>query len=796
MVPVNDVSGYPMASVIYIAAAAGAATTSAYAQVYATSYVNISSLYDNAFRAIYKSSQILEQLYMGFENGLMRIYPYKSLEVYLTQSSICYYNNQPITRYDPRCRIWYVLASPTDTIQYTPPYTGGSTGKLHITVSKRVIYNNSMIGVIALDFSMTSIDNIIISDASTTKYNFLIDTSGNVISYPGLDRNIVPVQTIFQMEPGISASQLNTIIAERSITTKLYKITKNGESWNANVQYLSTAKYVLVSLYNNKISDTSADTIFSEISRSMLVGCVLIGLFVSGFLIIGTTIVICQSNKISKSVMDLAEILKKIEKPNYEAETYQGGALELTNIGGNFANLVLAAKAGEKAFMKGDLTKALELFTATETLMREMKNLRGLSICLNNKGCVLKGLRRYGDAVNAFTDSIAIVMDQLRSESESKNKMAFKATLSYRKMNFANLYKEMKQYQIALALYKEAMTFARESDNAYGIAEISGNMGQLYIDMNMLYEAKQLMYEAYEMVKNKGDMPSLQQAMLNVAMIEDKLTNYILALQWYNAILKNHLTLNPYVKETCINSMHRIFVLQGKLNEATIIEPFITYRHEKSDIIFVLDCSGSMEGGRIATCRQNILSIIMNDLTDDDNLSMFTFSNIVVKIFGNMNKKHQMNEMRKLIETKTNIDGGGTAYYDALISSFQHAHSTIQGPGPGPGPGPGQQKHKWCITLTDGEDNQSRSQPSDVKRQLRLTPVNLAIIAACDPNIKIRADGRNTTVIEVFRDIIATAQSLGCQGILVQSGTSAQELSAAFRKVVQAMRSSDHIERF
>ena len=81
MVPVNDVSGYPMASVIYIAAAAGAATTSAYAQVYATSYVNISSLYDNAFRAIYKSSQILEQLYMGFENGLMRIYPYKSLEV-------------------------------------------------------------------------------------------------------------------------------------------------------------------------------------------------------------------------------------------------------------------------------------------------------------------------------------------------------------------------------------------------------------------------------------------------------------------------------------------------------------------------------------------------------------------------------------------------------------------------------------------------------------------------------------------------------------------------------------------
>lgn len=123
---------------------------------------NQSSIYDIVLRAIYKSSNIYDGLYFGFEeNGFYRYYPYVSFQEYPTFSYRCASNNLPVIGYDPRCRIWYVIAKNNTNIMYTSPCVDALTGNILITSSKRIMNGTNLLGVIGIDFSMNKIDNII-----------------------------------------------------------------------------------------------------------------------------------------------------------------------------------------------------------------------------------------------------------------------------------------------------------------------------------------------------------------------------------------------------------------------------------------------------------------------------------------------------------------------------------------------------------------------------------------------------------------------------------------------------------
>ena len=123
-VPMNDMDGLPLSSVSYIDGN-NLSNVGSY-------LLNETTIYDNALRAIFKSSDIYQNnlLQVGFINGFYRAYPYQKLDSFETLSSTCYYNNQPKIGYDPRCRIWYDIAKNDDLIHYASPLPSAKNNQI------------------------------------------------------------------------------------------------------------------------------------------------------------------------------------------------------------------------------------------------------------------------------------------------------------------------------------------------------------------------------------------------------------------------------------------------------------------------------------------------------------------------------------------------------------------------------------------------------------------------------------------------------------------------------------------
>lgn len=123
-------------------------------------YLNQSSILDNSHGAIFRSNPSFESgLYMGFNDGMMRNYPYQNVSYrYITMNYTCAHSNTWIIGYDPRCRVWYNLAinsGPDETV-FTEPYNDASTGLVMITIARTVKNrtDNSIIGVVGADVTL------------------------------------------------------------------------------------------------------------------------------------------------------------------------------------------------------------------------------------------------------------------------------------------------------------------------------------------------------------------------------------------------------------------------------------------------------------------------------------------------------------------------------------------------------------------------------------------------------------------------------------------------------------------
>lgn len=83
-------------------------------------------------------------------------------------------------------------------------------------------------------------------------------------------------------------------------------------------------------------------------------------------------------------------------------------ARDIDQIESSIRGLVVAIKFGNEAYYGGDVNKALRNYEAAERLMRDMGNLRGLGVCLNNKGNAFKRMdNRFAEARRNYEDAIA-----------------------------------------------------------------------------------------------------------------------------------------------------------------------------------------------------------------------------------------------------------------------------------------------------------------------------------------------------------------------------------------------------
>ena len=75
-------------------------------------------------------------------------------------------------------------------MQWSKPYIDSATGELVIAVSKAVLSNGNVIGVIGLDIKLTALANTIeASNVGFKGYPMVLDTEGTVIAHPHNNRD-------------------------------------------------------------------------------------------------------------------------------------------------------------------------------------------------------------------------------------------------------------------------------------------------------------------------------------------------------------------------------------------------------------------------------------------------------------------------------------------------------------------------------------------------------------------------------------------------------------------------------
>ncbi|RUS33479.1 hypothetical protein BC938DRAFT_471466 [Jimgerdemannia flammicorona] len=421
-------------------------------------------------------------------------------------------------------------------------------------------------------------------------------------------------------------------------------------------------------------------------------------------------------------------------------------------------------------------------------MMIQFRNERGRGVCLNNKGNALKQMgNRLDEALNMYNLAIQNAESLANLEKDPSRKAAYEIVLANRLMNLGVLYKEFEPQSGANQANAEqhlqrSLDLHRKNDSVEGIAQVSGNLGQLYLDTGRSAEAAGLITDAYETVKERGNHISIQYAAMNMGILADRSGKPEEAVSWYTYVLQRYDTIVAYVQLFCVKEVIRICespsvnrpAFAASVREVGV--PLFGHAFDTSsttmvkDVAFVLDCSGSMTGAYIRACRQSLTDIITKYTFPGDRLSLTTFQHKMQVVWSLQPRDETM--MVNLVQTKTSTNGA-TAFWDALLHAIQTLKSASSASSSKPAFG--SPRALWVVALTDGYDNSSNpTARNNVQAELRSSG-HISLLAITVGNLENEAE------------IIQACQASRNGGLHIKAQTNADAIKEAFSKAARVM---------
>ncbi|KAJ3099775.1 Chromodomain-helicase-DNA-binding protein 1-like [Phlyctochytrium planicorne] len=760
--------------------------------------------------------------------------------------------------YNPRCRPWYTAATDAANVNkaasiatglgpavMSPPYVSSvSGGRALITASQAFFNEAGQIGVIGLQVQIDTLnDNLTGVSILKNGYIFVVDVNGYIVLYPRKKASVDPFKVLTKLS---TLEFANDEAAANLFISKARKDSaeKNGavstfsrrglsfaagsvppaslseDEWTFSASYIPSTNntYLLVVMVPSSDISALSDSMRNSTTlyaRAAL-GIAMVLIIVAG----GVSMLITRSvaRRVLKPVEELTGWLTRISSTHLDEEVADAEASthELKIVKQNFKNLLIAVRFGNDAYYANDLSKALANYEAAERLMVELRNERGRGVCLNNKGNVYKQMDEgeLARAVNAYSSAIEIAETLLAVETNPAVRTTIQVTLANRISNLGVVYKDADvppavlpttpvpftpNQERARNLFLRSLELHRGVDGLEGIAQVSGNLGQLYLETGRIPEATEMIRDGYDIVKDRNDHIALQYACMNMGLLAVHIGRPAEAVTWFTFVLQRFGTVVSMVQRTCASEIVRICeekdpklgVYNPELARAIreLATPLfgdiwggntaggsnMAIRTKPRDLYFVLDCSGSMSGGFIRACRASIEDIIRRDCRMGDRISLTTFQSTFRQVFPLTEKKgpYETDHLIRVIQENTNCDGA-TAFYDAVYKVFYSAEASAG-------------RDTWVVALTDGGDNSSStSVPALEKEIVKHRGVGLIVITV----------GNLENEPSIRRLVAAACNNRPHGGVLVKAEQSSDGIREAFGKVskmiVGNLRHSPH----
>ncbi|KAJ3186136.1 hypothetical protein HK101_009715 [Irineochytrium annulatum] len=781
---------------------------------------------DNVYRALAIAQTRVQAVQVGLEDNTWQIYPlvYNITRFDPRSQNVCDSSTPNVPTellnqagYYARCRPWYTVAKRVAAIDpatraaslktglgpvtFSAPYLSKASGKVLITASAALFNATALVGVIGVQAQMNDLNNRL-SQVSVLQngYIFIIDSDGYVVSYPqnltslNIYTQTLPISSIlFANNTDLAATFLKLVLAAAAdgLTRNFYNA-PGGPQYTLAASRISTAGYYVVAIAPS--SDISAlSSKMHSSTNAFLTAALALTLVV---LLLALLLALFLTRRVSaavlKPVAELSGWLSNVRaNPDAEVGQLDATSRELREVQRNFADLLIAIRFGNELYHAGDLQKALRNYDRAEAMMIRLRNERGRGVCLNNKGSVYKQLRELELSLDCFNRAIEI-SENLLAAANNQDEAAKDArrlliiSLANRKSNLAVLYKDFDNASLsdnsvgvpqgkqtltsaqrrAEDLFLESLRLYRSVDHLQGIAECSGNLGQLRLETGYVDEAAELISDAYDIVRDKGDPVAMQHACTNMGILAEALGKPNEALTWFTYVLQRfEVVVRPLQRLCCsrVVALCETSAPQG-CGRPDVARRFRALAEEifghlevqggggghlggsgrLRDWSFVLDCSGSMSGSYIRACRSSLKFIIESVCHDRDRVGLTTFQTSAREVFGLTvrGEKDALSMMMTKVENDTTCDRS-TAFYDAVL---QAVRAITRGKGQEDG------RERWIVALTDGEDNSSRpNSHSDLMRELKANPgLGLIVITVgelsnrgkIDDMVKCVADGR------------------------------------------------------
>ena len=530
-------------------------------------YLNLSSVLDNPHGAILKSNpSFAAGVYMGFEDGMWRPYPYQNVGAdYQTIEYICAHNNQQVVGFDPRCREWYHAAKLNQSeVIFTAPYIDASSGDVTISLARAVVVSDAMVGAVGADITLASLEETVLSaTVMENGYTYMCDDQKHLIVHP--DLNFLEDDNLYQ----VTAKEFNPIAEDEVAAFEILlndrvlrghvgqeSFTKNGETWYVSYGPINGTAYFLLMVVPESDITKSVDDLEADTDTAMTILIVIVVLVLAFIIVVGTFFAVRTSRKITGPVEVFNRILHDIAEQNDDDSglnnAFHHEYQDINNLQNKIHNLFLAVKFSTDSYFKGDYQQAIACLEEVEDMFFQINQKRALGVLYNNKGNILRRSEgkkdSYASALKSLNQSVENISEFVQntelelnaaedmkqmadSNNEAKKKelveflTLFRGTLASRLSNYGDCLREAGKYEQALEVLTRSYDINCSADNLKGMIQALGNKGLVFVDLQNFHEAESCFTSALDMAdnqfaiqKDEKTLAIVQQATMNIGL--------------------------------------------------------------------------------------------------------------------------------------------------------------------------------------------------------------------------------------------------------------------------------------